>query len=300
MRQRLARVFYRLFPFDLRGDCTLPPVAEGVKLSCVVNFYGRLDLLSGILYSLSRQILSRQSFEVLLVEDRGGTAAGKALAEQFASDLPLRYLALDDNFGCLGYARNFALEHSRGEFILLLDDDTVILQEDFLSQVVTSFESNPQVDALIPRGQASFALIEGHYAYHEPYFMTSRCMAYRRSALAELSGFMSHFVGQEDVEFVIRFHMAGKRAQIMPELNYFHPPLLVPNLRKPEAVGASFYRLKGRYHWVVWLLVLLNCSRHILLWPIPGREHREMGRFGLGFMRGVLAGALNRRGQRYV
>lgn len=300
MRQCLARTLYRFFPFDLRGDWRLPALSPEIKLSCIINFYGRLDLLSGILHSLARQSLPHQSFEVLLVEDNGGTEAGRELAEQFSAQLPIRYFVLDSNYGRLGYARNFALGLCRGENVLFLDDDTVILQENFLHQVVAHFDATPQLDALVPRGSASFSLIEGRYDYHEPYFMTLRCLAYRRLSLAELGGFMSDFVGQEDVEFAIRFYMAGKIAENRADLNYFHPPLLVSNLRKPEAVGASFFRLKGRYPMVVWLLVLLNCSRHALLWLVPGRKNREQGRFGIGFLRGAFACALNRQGQRYV
>lgn len=300
MRERILSTLYRWFPFDLRGDCLVPVISEGISLSCVINFYGRINLLEGILYSLMGQDVPHNQFEIILVEDQGGTEAGRLAAEYFSQELPIRYLPLDANYGTMGYSRNFGLLHSRGKYILFLDDDTVLQQTNFLSLLIAAFESNPGADALVPCGSASYAVIDGRYDFHDPYFMTSRCTAYRRTVLAELGGFVSDFIGQEDVEFVIRFHMAGKHAQNASDLNYFHPPLLVPNLRKPEAVGASFYRLKGRYHWVVWLLVLLNCSRHALLWFIPRRKNREQGRFGIGFLRGVLASALNRQGQRYV
>ena len=110
--------------------------------------------------------------------------------------------------------------------------------------LLESFESNHEADAIIPHGMASYALIKGKYDYHDPYFMTSRCTAYRRSVLAELGGFMSHFVGQEDVEFVVRFFMARKKITNAPVLEYYHPPLLVPNFRKPKAVGFSFSGLE--------------------------------------------------------
>jgi len=100
---------------------------------------------------------------------------------------------------------------------------------------------------------------------------------------------MGFFVGQEDVEFVVRFFMAGKQAVNVAELNYYHPPLLVPNLRKPMAVGRSFALMRQRYPIVIWLLVLLNCSRHIPLYFLPSRRYREMGRFGLGFMWGAIS-----------
>ena len=129
----MVQWLYRRFPFDLTGDCRLPPATDGTRISCIINFYGRMDLLSGILFSLAQQQFPCDRFEVLLIEDRGGTPEGRQCAEQFAGLLPVRYLPLDKNFGKMGYSRNYGLARSRGEYILFLDDDTIILQNDFLA-----------------------------------------------------------------------------------------------------------------------------------------------------------------------
>jgi hypothetical protein len=117
--------------------------------------------------------------------------------------------------------------------------------------------------------------------------------------LQELGGFMDHFVGQEDVEFVTRFTIAGKKVIKAEELHYYHPPLLVPDIRKPRAVGFSFFGLKGRYSWPVWLLLLANCARHALLWPLPARRFKEQGRFGIGFLCGIVDGIRGKKEQVY-
>jgi glycosyltransferase involved in cell wall biosynthesis len=299
LRESLLKYLYKCLPFDLKGDAIVPAASRGISISCLINFYGRLDLLSGILYSLAQQDFPREEFEVILVEDRGGTDEGRKMAEEFADRLQIIYAPLDRNFGHMGYSRNYALSHSRGEVILLLDDDTVILQKDFLSTIIKIFEVNPNVDAVIPHGMASVAIIKGRYDFHDPYFMTSRCMAYRCSVLAELGGFVDNFIGQEDVEFVVRFHMAGKQTLKAGELEYYHPPLLVNNLRKPMAVGKSFFSVKHRYPLIIWLLMLLNCSRHAPLCFIPFGRFREMGRFGLGFLLGVISGGCGKKELRY-
>lgn len=299
MRESIAKFIHNRFPFDLRGDCSVPASRDGIKLSCIINFYGRLDLLTGILCSLSQQDFPRDLFEVVLVEDRGGTEAGKRMAEAFLTQLPIVYAPLQQNFGSMGCSRNHGVAHSRGELVLFLDDDTVLLQPDFLRTVCELFAAHPAVDALVPRGQASFAVIDGKYDYHEPYFMTSRCTAYRRRVLCDLGAFVDQFIGQEDVEFVIRFLLSGRKSLNCPELNYYHPPLLVGNFRKPMAVGQSFFQLHQRYPFFLWLLVLLNCSRHAPLYLLPGRKNREMGRFGLGFMAGVIASLFKKKGFQY-
>lgn len=292
-------MLYGLFPFDLCADAIVPPATGGIRISCVINFYGRLDLLAGILYSLTQQRFERDRFEVILVEDRNGTDAGRRMAEEFGNHMQTVYLPLDRNFGKMGYSRNFGLVHSRGEIVLFLDDDTVLQQDDFLAILDKAFTDNPGMDAAVPHGQASFSLIEGRYDYHAPYFMTSRCMAYHRQVLTELGGFVADFIGQEDVEFVIRFLMAGKSSLNIPSLNYFHPPLLVPNFRKPKAVGHSFFNLKLRYPFWIWMLVLINCARHAPLYLIPNKKFNEMGRFGLGFLAGVFDGIRGKKEQVY-
>lgn len=300
MRQTVLQWLYKMAPFDLRGDCRdFAAHSEEVRISCVINFFGRLDLLSGILHSLAQQDCPTEIFEVVLVEDQGGTAEGKEFCASFADRLQIRYFPLDGNYGHMGYSRNFGLAQASGELVLFLDDDTVLLRKDFLSKLIQEFDRRPHVDALIPHGQASFALIEDRYDFHDPYFMTSRCMAYRRTLLKELGGFMSHFVGQEDVEFVVRFTAAGKIVERCHCLDYFHPPLLVSNSNKGRAVGASFFGLRSRYSLVMWLLVLVNVCRHAALIVLPSRHFKEMGRFGWGVMKGVWACMVGKKDFKY-
>lgn len=299
MRQRILKGLYRLFPFDLRGGCAVPSARDGVRLSCIINFYGRVDLLEGILYSLVEQGLDRKEFEVVLIEDRGGTESGRSVAEKCSSSLQIVYAPLDRYYGVMGYSRNYGLSHSRGEIVLFLDDDTVILQPEFLLEMLRLFESRQDIDAVIPRGKASHALLKGKYDYHDPYFMTNRCMAFRRSVLAELGGFVSSFIGQEDVEFAVRFTLAEKRAITAGQLTYYHPPLTTPTFKKPMAVGVSCYNLKRQYRFPVWALVLINGCRHVPLLALPSRKCQEMGRFGFGFLMGIWAGMFRQKGIEY-
>lgn len=299
MRKIILQSLYRIFPFDLKGDASVLSVDEPVRISCVINFFGRLDLLQGILFSLAEQQYCRESFEVVLVEDRGGTEGGKKMADDFSDRLQIVYLPLDGNFGKMGYSRNFGLAKSRGEIVLFLDDDTVILQKDFLAILDEVFIQNSGVDAVVPHGHAAYSCVEDRYDYHDPFFMTSRCTAYRRGVLQALGGFMDSFVGQEDVEFVTRFTMSGRKTINAEHLHYYHPPLLVPNTRKPRAVGYSFFGLKGRYSFLIWVLLLMNCARHAPLVLVPVRRLREQGRFGVGFIQGVLDGMRGSKEQVY-
>jgi len=295
LRSKILTSVYKSFPFSLKGDARVEDSHLDYDVSCVINFCGRTNLLRSVLYSLSEQDLPRERFEVILVEDRGGTRDGKETSEMFKSVLNIRYFPLTENHGEMGYSRNFGLSRARGRVILFLDDDTVILQKDFLSTLIDEF-ANSETDAIIPHGSASYCLIRGRYDFHDPYFPTNRCMAYRREALKELGGFVSEITGQEDVEFAVRFIASGRRFHKSGRLNYLHPPLILSSLNKAAAVGMSFARLKNRYPFIVWLMLLINGSRYLpmLFFPINER-FRMQCRFSIGFLLGILYSIVGRR-----
>jgi len=288
MREKIIKLLYKLFPFSLKGDAAVCEASPDIDVSCMIITYGRPKLLSCILSCLADQDLECERFEVIVVEDKGGTEEGEALCLEFRDRINLVYLPAKEGFGLPGRLRNMGLEASCGRYILFLDDDTIILERNFLRELVRTFKENREIDAVLPRGKASYSVIEGRYSFHDPHFFTNRGVAYRREVLRELGGFVSDFVGQEDVEFTIRFLAAGKRAARSEALWYMHPPLILNSLRKPMAVGVSFARLRKRYPLIVWLACVINSSRYLPLILFPSIKMRMQGRFSLGFFLGVL------------
>ena len=292
LRSKILIALFKLFPFSLKGDAKLDNIKCSCSISCVINFYGRINLLEGILYSLASQDLPKEKFEVLLVEDRGGTKEGREIARRFGDVLNVRYFALSEKFGIMGYSRNLGLSQAQGEYVLFLDDDTVILRKDFLSTLSSIFKSSG-ADAVIPHGAASYGILKGKYDFHDPYYPTSRCMAYRREVMRDLGGFVSDIIGQEDVEFIIRFIASGRTFHQTATLEYYHPPLIVNKISKASAVGLSFAKLRGRYPFLLWLMLLVNGSRYLPLLLFPFKtKWRMQGRFSLGFLLGILYAAV--------
>jgi glycosyltransferase involved in cell wall biosynthesis len=288
LRSRILKGLFKLFPFSLKGDLSVENEEIRKDISCVINFYGRINLLEGILYSLASQDLPKEKFEVLLVEDRGGTKEGMEIVRGFEDVLDVRYFALSENFGIMGYSRNLGLSQAQAKYVLFLDDDTVILRKDFLSTLIGIFKSSG-ADAVIPHGNASYGILNGKYEFHDPYYPTNRCMAYRRDVMRDLGGFVSEIIGHEDVEFVVRFLTSGRIFFKSGELEYYHPPLTVNSLGKPAAVGISFARLRKRYPLILWLMLLINGSRFLPLLIFPfNNKWRMQGKFSLGFALGVL------------
>ena len=100
MKESIVSACYNISPFPLSGDGWFADENDtSITISCIINFYGRLDLLNGILHSLASQTYPRKHFEVILVEDQGGTEAGKSFCESFSDRLTIKYQPLDKHFG---------------------------------------------------------------------------------------------------------------------------------------------------------------------------------------------------------
>jgi len=295
LRSKILLTLYKVFPFSLKGTAEIDDINPSYDISCVINFYGRIHLLEGILYSLSEQNLPKEKFEVLLIEDKDGTKEGRDIADRFSNVLNIRYSSLSENFGIMGYSRNFGLSQAQGKYILFLDDDTVILQKNFLSTLAAEFQSTTS-EALIPFGSASFCLLKEKYDFHDPFYPTNRCMAYTREVLRNLGGFVSEIVGQEDVELVIRFIASGRTFYKAKGLEYYHPPFIVSNTNKAAAVGMSFTRLRKRYPFLLWLMLLINGSRYLplLLFPVK-KKWKMQGLFSLGFFIGIFYALIGKK-----
>ena len=190
----------------------------------------------------------------------------------------------------MGYSRNLGASESSGKYLLFLDDDTIILQDNFLTRLYDIFEQN-KPDGIMPKGYASFCLTSNKYQYHDPFYPTNRCMAYSRSTMRELKGFKSKIIGQEDVEFTIRLNITGKNLIRESKLIYFHPPLLQHNFNKSAAVGLSYYNLRKEYSFIIWVLLLINGCRYLPLGLLPVKEKfKNQFRFSMGFLIGITYG----------
>ncbi len=293
MRERILKALLSNVP---GGDLWEWQEFSSYKISCLFVFFKRIDLMTNILHCLASQEFNLDLLEVIMVEDRGGTEEGKKLAQEF-KNLNVAYFAPHKNWGKMGYMRNYSLSKARGEIVLFLDDDTTILDKLFLKKLDALFENDRQLMAVVPKGNASYTLLKNRYGYHDPYFFSNRCVAYRRECLIRLKGFDNTFVGQEDVELAIRFLANGYKFLKSRDLEYYHPPLVVEKLNKPKAVGFSFARSK--YSPLFKSLLALNGSRWLPLFAIPTQQNIEKARFAFGFLLGFLEG-LRRRGKEVV
>jgi len=282
LREKLIQL---LLKNPTKGDLEYFEEKNKYKISCIFVFYKRMDLMSNILHCLNSQDFEKNNFEVILVEDKGGSKEGRSFIEKFPK-LNISHFAPENGWGKMGYMRNYGLSKAKGDHILFLDDDTVITNDNFFKKIQDLFSSNENLQAVMPRGYASFSQIKGKYSYHDPFFFTNRCMAYRKECLVALGGFDSGFVGQEDVELAIRFVAKNYNVIKSNEISYYHPPMIYNDTGKGYAVGVSF--AKTKYSLPLKCLLLINGSRWLPLYFIPGLKNRYMARFAIGFAKGFL------------
>jgi GT2 family glycosyltransferase len=221
--------------------------------------------------------------EVVVVDNGSGDESCQLVRERFPDFL---LVALERNGG-YPTAANAGIQASSGEWVLTLNNDTVVedgalesllavarsssdvgsvaAQQRFLSHPEVIYSAGVTVDR---HGQAADRLI-GHPlddSEHEPMEVFAACGAaalYRRAMLDELGGFDTRFMfGLEDVDVAWRGQMRGWRCLYAPSAVVYHDlGATVPHGSELRFVQAGRNRL---------LLIAKNMSTPQLVKHAPG------------------------------
>jgi len=283
LKARLLRWFFRKFPFNLKGDLLvnkqlpLKPI-----ISCLICAHDRPEALNNLLDDLARQNLDRSQLEVIILND-GGQERIASVVRQYSSRLPIQYKENPVARKIIGQIRNQTLEMSCGKYILFLDDDTRILQDDFLKRALGVFsEMNP--DVIIPRGEALYGIVKLKYDYFDRYSFGCAGCLYKREILDNLGGFKNDLASYEDIELGIRMTILGGELLKSEELSYYHPPFYFESMRKPISIGQSVLKLRRHYSFPVWIIVFLNALRFLPCGLIPDLRYQQWFKISWGVL----------------
>ncbi|MCR4909938.1 MAG: glycosyltransferase [Bacteroidales bacterium] len=204
-----------------------------MKYSLIIPVYNRPDEVSELLASIASQ--SFRDFEVLVVED-GSSVKCEDIVNQYAEKLDIKYLFKEN--GGPAMARNYAAERAEGEYLLILDSDTVLPEGYF--EAIDSFLSDNTPDAFggPDRGGDDFTPVQKAISYSMTSFFTtggirggkrkitrffprSFNMGVRREVFAKLGGFSEMRFG-EDVDFSMRVVEAGFTTALIPDAWLYH------------------------------------------------------------------------------
>ena len=115
---------------------------SGPVLSIVVTTYNGKEVLRDCLASI-RQNPSREPFETIVVDD----ASTDGTSEMVAAEFPEARLVRNEVNGNYAYANNRGIERARGEFVLLLNNDTIVLP-DSLDAMIAFLRGHPDAGAV--------------------------------------------------------------------------------------------------------------------------------------------------------
>lgn len=205
-----------------------------MRYSFVIPVYNRPDEVDELLESLTHQTLT--DFEVIIVED-GSSIPCRHMVEKYTELLPIRYYE-KPNSGP-GQTRNYGVERSTGEYVIILDSDC-ILPPGYLQAVEDELQRKP-ADAFggPDRAHESFTPVQKAINYAMTSFFTtggirggskkkldkfyprSFNMGIRRDVYLHLGGFSKMRFG-EDIDFSIRIFKGGYRCRLFPEAWVWH------------------------------------------------------------------------------
>ena len=280
---RALRFFYRVAPFDIRGgwNSSCPQPQKGL-LSCLLIASVRPHILEGILWDLAHQTLTADKFEVVILNDGAGENVA-AVVQKYEKKLRIQYREFPTPQRILSNLRNTTCAMAQGEFFLFLDDDTRILQSDFLEKALQLFQQEGP-DIILPRAHALYGIVKERYDFLDAYSFTNRCSLFRRAVLEQIGGFNRDLNTYEDTEMSIRLMIKNFRAVKTDALNYFHPPLYFDSMRKPLAIGQTIFQMRQHYSWLVWVLAYVNALRFLPYGLIPCPGHQQWFKISLGVL----------------
>jgi len=205
-------------------------------VSIIIPTYNRLDSLLKTLESIQAQ--SRQSYEVIIIDDNGEDGTSQALAGMDKVCVLVNATRQGPSYG-----RNRGIKEARGEYVWFLDSDVTLPDQNLLERMVATFSANPETGSLggeivVHEQQAGFAygrkILWNAQNKRVPssagnsdlvkcdYLATCNCFT-RKEYAQRLNGFDERFVfGAEDMDFGFRLKEFGYHNYVRHDLAVLH------------------------------------------------------------------------------
>jgi len=190
-----------------------------MRLSYVIVTHNRREsLLTTLRHLHATTPLPPDHWEAWVVDNASTDGTEAAVRAEFPA---LNYLARSTNEGV--WARSVAFQPSRGEYIILLDDDSYPIG-DAVTRSLSHLDAHPECAAVVGKVVLPDGSQEG-CAF--PAVMLSGAVCIRRSVLLPLGGFRPEFfrkAGEYDLSY--RIWQAGFRVDRFEDVVYRHDKVL--------------------------------------------------------------------------
>jgi GT2 family glycosyltransferase len=231
--------------------------AQQTFFSIIIPTYSRPAELANCLEALTRQHLTTDSFEVIVVDD-GSLAPPDAVVQRFGDRLDVSLLPVHHSGPAA--ARNQGAERARGRFLAFTDDDcrpapdwllalkaccTALPDHIIGGRTLNALEANPYATT-------SQLIIDTAYGWYnasgagEARFFASNNMALAADRFRTVGGFDRSFTTSEDREFCDRWLQNGYRLTYAPEAIVYHAHTL--SLRGMWRQHFGYGRGAWRFH----------------------------------------------------
>lgn len=221
-----------------------------IRISIIIVNYNTCKLTCECIASIYANVFSVK-FEIVLIDNDSSDNSVSKIRQQFPE---VKLIASRENLG-FGRANNLGVRHAKGEFVFLLNSDT-ILKNDPFPFYMDFFQTKSSTVHIGALGSYLFDA-EGNYSKSGGTFYSSRkylLMAFKRlfklssreelpyltkeaetdyvigadiffkkETFEELGGFDEHiFMYFEDVELCKRLHSRGYKSYVIPGPNIIH------------------------------------------------------------------------------
>lgn len=210
-------------------------LCNAMKYSIIIPVYNRPDEVEELLDSIALQQLHLEETEVIVVEDGSSLKCDK-VADLFRDRLNIKYYE-KSNSGP-GPSRNYGARKSTGEYLIILDSDTV-LPPSYLEAIDSELQAHPcdafggpdmahkdfsPVQKAINYGMTSFFTtggIRGGKKKLDKFYPRSFNMGIKREVFDALKGFSNMRFG-EDIDLSLRIFENGYECRLFPSAWLWH------------------------------------------------------------------------------
>ena len=237
-------------------------------VSVVILSYNRKGQIRETLSELQKQ--SYQDFEVIVVDNNSHDGSQQLIEEEFTE---VKLIKLPHNIGIA--ARNRGIEISRGEFIVLMDDDAV-LAKDWIEKALKHFNKEPSLGILASKVLNYDSREIWGWVYgvdvntfadkqFEAFDFVACAAAIRKTAL-EKAGLFSEelFIYWDEDDLSIRIIDSGYKIWYCPDLVAYHRIPSSQNATRSKR--RAYYKARNAiwYYWKyypVWVATVVSiCS----------------------------------------
>ncbi len=234
--------------FPAPGTLRVVWPASGNKVSIIIPTKDKVKLLRRCLRSILERT-SYENFEIIVVDNQSRQAATHAYYRSLAGAARVRILDYPDPFN-YSTANNRGASQASGELLLFLNNDTEVLDEGWLAELVR-WADRPEIGAVgtkllypnrtvqhagVVLGMESFCghVYRGVAQDHRDMFgaldwyrnylaVTGACLMMRRQAFNLVGGFDEGYrIGYSDIEICLRLVQQGYRVVYTPFAPLLH------------------------------------------------------------------------------